>query len=133
MKINQLFNAKIEDDALIADLLFCFNIDGFLDKTFFRIEDIKNNGGLKHFQEKVLSRLKNYYLPCKAKIYLVNLTEARMITILRQVLKMFGFKLSSIKRNKNKDKQIYYKIEKIGLVQNRLIIDINKNRIIKFD
>ena len=45
---------------------------------------------------EIKEKLEIYYLPCKAKMYLKDLTEKKCITILRQFLKYIDYLLSYI-------------------------------------
>lgn len=131
MKINQLFIASIDDDDLIKDILSCFHLDSLKDSSSFSLKEIRDNKSLIDFTI-LIERLKPYYLPCKASVYLVNVTEARMITILRQILKIFGYKLVTTKKTVNKDKSIFYNIESIGFTKKKVAIK-NKTSTITFD
>lgn len=131
MKINQLFIASIDDDDLIKDILSCFHLNSLKDSSSFSLKEIRDNKSLIDFTI-LIERLKPYYLPCKASVYLVNVTEARMITILRQILKIFGYKLVTTKKTVNKDKSIFYNIESIGFTKNKVAIK-NKTSTITFD
>ena len=131
MKINQLFVAPIEEDIL-KDLLTCFSLNSLTDTTLFSLNDIRKNNGLNYFNSNILERLKLYYLPCKANVYLVNVTESRMITILRQVLKIFDYKLVTSKKTVNKIKTIFYNIEPIGFNKKKVAIN-SKASTINFD
>ena len=54
--------------------------------------------------------LEEYYLPCKARLYLDDMTEKKSITILRQVLRLFKYHITSKERNMNTKKVIFYTI-----------------------
>ena len=62
-----------------------------------------------------LLKLDKYYLPCKAKIYLLNINEKRAITILRHFLKVFNYKLYSTEKyiNKKKNNNLSYNRKKM--------------------
>ena len=132
MKINQLFVTPIDDDCLIKDLLSCFNLKSLEDTSSFSVIEMKKNKSLIYFDENILSRLKSYYLPCKANVYLTNVTEVRMITIFRQILKTFNYRLATTKKTINKDKLIFYNIEPIGYSKKKVAIN-SKMSTICFD
>ncbi len=46
---------------------------------------------------KIKDDLYQYYLPCKAKVYIENITLKKSITILRQFLKVHNYTLISKK------------------------------------
>ena len=96
MSKNQLF--KINPDiTIITNLLEAFSLTALSDTRFFTIENLKDNNTIKNI-ENIISELEKYYLPCKAKIYLKNLTEKKCITILRQFIKFFNINVSEWKK-----------------------------------
>jgi len=56
--------------------------------------------------------LEPYYLPCKAKLYLEYTSEVRWITILRHILGVHGYIITSLETTRNKKKAIFYTIER---------------------
>ena len=75
--------------------------------------------------------LLRYYIPCKAKIYLLNIDEKRCITILRQFLKVHNYTLMSKEKYVKGKKSLFYQVIPIQ-------IDMDTNResekvIINFD
>jgi uncharacterized protein YqgQ len=116
MPINQLFKS-IPPKFLIIEMLSLYGIDGFTDdKTFSKIE--LNQVETVDKMTTFIFKLRPYYLPCKQKIYLNNLNIKKIITILRQCVRLFDYKIIS--------KEKYLKGEKIIEYQLNLI-DINKN------
>lgn len=105
MKINQLFKEKIPEELLLK-VLASFNLSGLGDETYFSKVDLTKNNTRNKIEE-LKEELKQYYLPCKYKIYIENLTEGKCITILRQILKLYQVKLLSIQK--------YAKYKKITL------------------
>lgn len=113
MTINQLFRKKPTSD-LILRLLNLLNIYSFnSDVTFSQKTIILNNVILK--SKPLLNELKLFYLPCKKKIYLENITPKKFITILKQCLKLFNYKLVSQEKYINSDKIIIYRISPINV------------------
>lgn len=106
MKIHQLFRLKVETDVLIK-LLKCFNLNGLEDKKVFSKYDLVKCDTL-HKLEDMKSELEIYYLPCKSKIYLHELTEKKAITVLKQVLRLHGYFLVSKEKNVSNKKVIFY-------------------------
>lgn len=93
MKINQLFKEKLSEEAL-DNVLRTFNLKNLQDETSF------TKGDLTKFRtpeklEALKEQLRQYYLPCKYKIYFNVIDESKCITILRQILKLFQVKLLS--------------------------------------
>lgn len=106
MKIYQLFIKKVEDE-LLAKLLRCFGLQGLEDRRVFNKHDMVQMRTVE--QMKNLSdELATYYLPCKAKIYLQDLTEKRAITVLKQVIRLYDYHLASIEKNASGRKIINY-------------------------
>ena len=56
------------------------------------------------------SELEDFYLPCKAKIYLEGMDEKRAITVLKQILRLHGYFLLSREKNFNNKKIIFYQL-----------------------
>jgi hypothetical protein len=62
--------------------------------------------------EFYIPELKKYYLKCKHKKYLENLTDKKIITIFRQLLRVYDFNLRSIEKYNNGKKYLLYIIDK---------------------
>ena len=89
MPINQIFNKHVPK-KLILNVLSEVNVTEFTDKTGFTYKMIDTN------IEDIfvsLKAIKPYYIPCKSKIYFTNTTSKKIITILRQLLKLYNYKL----------------------------------------
>lgn len=131
MSVNQLF--KINPDHFILEkLLHAFCLENINDSRFFTKENMKSNNTINKIID-LIPDLKNYYLPCKAKIYLTNITEKKTITILRQFLKFFQYKCIGIEKSLNGEKQMTYRLMKLDKIQ---LDTQNKNKklfIINFD
>jgi hypothetical protein len=110
MKINQLFKANIPED-LFKKIYDCYGIKNLDTEYFFSKDDlIKLNTVdlLANYKEE----LNNYYLPCKAKLYLNDMNVGKSITILRQLLRLFNMVLlSKQKYIKQKKTTLYYMIK----------------------
>jgi hypothetical protein len=113
MKILQLFKKKIEGDHLLV-FLQCFGLVGLDDTHVFTKYELR----LIETCSKITAlvpMLKDYYLPCKANLYIKEtLTEAKAITILRQILRVHEYTLVSIERNINHEKQIFYCVKRLN-------------------
>ena len=93
MGYNQLFR-KIPDKILLDKLLEAFNLKSIDDVKLFSKLDLLNHDSVNKMNDlKVI--LQEYYLPCKARAYLNELTTKNIITILRQCLRIFGYKINS--------------------------------------
>tara|TARA_B110000261_G_scaffold30378_1_gene34570 strand:- start:19722 stop:19985 length:264 start_codon:yes stop_codon:yes gene_type:complete len=79
---------------------------------------------------EIIPELALFYLPCKANIYLNDITEKRAVTILSQNLKLFEYRLLRDERIVNQKKVIYYKLQKmedtkIQISNNNVEVDFN--------
>ena len=108
MKILQLFTNKIEGTDLDT-FLSCYGISGLGDDHIFSKVDLHKMNTCDKLKD-LSDVLHTYYIPCKATIYLQNITCKKAITILRQVLRCHGYKLKSIERNMQNTKNVFYSI-----------------------
>ena len=108
MTINQLFK-KHPDFEYIQPILKCYNIEDINNTKSFTKTDLKSFNTVEKLLEQ-MNLLEELYLPCKAKIYLKNLTEKKCITILRQLLKLFKLNLNSSEHYFHGEKMIQYNI-----------------------
>ena len=130
MTINQLFKKKPPKD-LILKLLLLLNIKEFKSDTKFSQKTITDNSVLIKCIP-IINELKNFYLPCKQKIYLVNLTAKKIITVIKQCIKLYNYKLLSKEKYINGTKIILYNINinKEVVTKNSII---HKNYTLSFD
>lgn len=110
MKINQLFIKKVENDVMMR-VLHCFGLVDLNDKRLFCKFDMAQLKTVVKLTD-MRSFLEPYYLPCKAKIYMdpVGMNEKRAITVLKQVLRLYGYNLVSKEKNVNNRKIIFYQL-----------------------
>lgn len=112
MKIHQLFRTHIPDDLLLK-LLECFGYsrENMSSDIMFSKHDLERNNTIQRVNA-LKDELSKYYLPCKAKVYLSALDEKKCVTILRQVLRLHGYLLSSKQRYVKQKKTTFYYIQK---------------------
>ena len=125
MIINQLFISKPPIE-LLHILIKGFGLKSFNDKTEFCYLDMDRLNTLSVFHNLEIE-LSKYYLPCKKKIYfndIHNLTNKEAITILKQVLKIYDYDLSSREKF---IKGIKYSVYKIITKQDKFF-NLNKNK-----
>ena len=107
---DQLFK-KYPSNELYESIISSFGIQDIDSKYTFSRNDLKH---LKTVEK--INKLKPYlekcYIPCKARTYLNNLTEKNVVTVLRQVIKIRGYYISSREKYIKGHKYILYKIEK---------------------
>ena len=128
MAVNQLFKTKPTIDIIIKICSF-FGIDlnNIDKKNSFTKKELDDINLQDNFNEIKLL-LTQFYLPCKTKIYLENITIKKCITILRQILKLYNYSVISCEHYNNSKKYIVYTI-KYNISVNNTIID----GIINFD
>ena len=108
MPKNQLFKI-IPNKDFIYELIKLFGLNDINDNKYFSLkdlEDIKTLDNIIFMKDK----LETYYIPCKSKIYLKNITLKRCIVILRQFLKIISYTLNSKEKYINGKKTTIYQI-----------------------
>ena len=127
---NQLFKTNPPED-LCLEVVKAFGLQGFDDVTNFSKKDLEVLGTVNKLYE-LKPKLEEYYIPCKAKLYVNNIDHKRAITILRQFLKTQNYTLSSKEKY---IKGIKYNTYTVVSITNNLNINKNKERkiIINFE
>lgn len=127
MKINQLFKTHVTED-LLHKIIACFNYNDIDTEKLFSKDDLDNYGTVYKLNE-LKYELKTIYLPCKSKIYTEITTSQDAITLLRQILRLFNYKLMSKQKYINNKKIIFYYIIKLlyDKVDNSLHINSRSN------
>ena len=114
MTINQLFKNK-PPLILINELIKGYGLENINDFKTFSKRDIKLLNIVKHIYD-LSAKFDDYYLPCKKKIYFNQLNVKKSITILRQCLKLYNYRLISKEKYIKSEKIIIYRISPIGNV-----------------
>tara|TARA_Y100000310_G_C20247669_1_gene607597 strand:+ start:246 stop:635 length:390 start_codon:yes stop_codon:yes gene_type:complete len=128
--INQLFKKTIPQD-LLEKVLSCFNLKNLDDAKIFTKYDLELNNTVNNLNA-LKTELFVYYIPCKAKVYLNDITPKKCITILRQILRLYNYSLHSSEKYIAKKKKIAYQMTPNDKTSNPTIIN-QKNTIITFD
>jgi hypothetical protein len=123
MKIHQLFKDKISDDIL-SKILDAFGIKSLNDEFMFTKNDLITMNTVTKIND-LKDQIIQFYLPCKAKIYLENMDESKCITILRQILKLSQVKLISKQKYINQKKSTIYMIQK-QLDVNKILLRVEQ-------
>ena len=129
MKINQLFSRMIPE-YILQMLLESFNLKSLHDQTEFTAKDLEKINTVDRFKI-IIPLLQVYYLPCKFKIYLVDLHVQKCLTVLRQVIRLYNVRLISTERYLKKRKIIVYSLNnvdnllKINISHTSVTIDIH--------
>lgn len=91
---------------VIDEMLRCLKLEGITEKRWFSKEELS-----LEMLDTWLPLLEPFYLPCKAERYLHGtITKARIITILRHVLKANGTDLRVQERMVNGHKTTLYQV-----------------------
>jgi len=105
---NQLF--KISPNIEITEkILENFGIKGLDDNHSFTRDNLNDLCTIQNMNE-MYDELLRYYIPCKARKYLVDLNEKKCITILRQFLKIQNHTLMSKEKYLNGKKILFYQV-----------------------
>lgn len=132
MKINQLFIKHVDDDMLNR-LLTCFNLTGITDRKQFCKRDLTVFGTVAKLNE-MKNDIASYYIPCKARLYLTDLTEKRAITVLKQALRLHNYCLWSRERNFKNKKVIFYQVMQMGgIPEKNMMRQDHQASVITFD
>ncbi len=110
MTKNQLFRILPEIE-IVNSLLEIFGLSSLHDNKFFTKESLKENNTVNKLND-MKDELDKYYLPCKSKVYMKDITEKKCITILRQYIKVHGYTLISKERYIDGQKMSIYRIIK---------------------
>ena len=120
-KKNQTFR-NLPDMNIINSLLETFGLENLDDNRLFtrkhmiEIETVKKINDLKN-------KLAEYYLPCKCKNYLEEINEKKSITILRQFIKIYNYKVSTFEKSIKGKKQMIYQL----IVSIKIFLSPTKN------
>jgi hypothetical protein len=125
MKINQLFVKPIDHDILI-NILECFDLKGLNDMHMFSKKELEQRKTTDRLN-MLKPQLSEYYLHCKAKVYLEDITVKKALTILKQVLRLYGHSLSSYEKNIQNKKITYYKMVSLETKNNTNLVSISNN------
>lgn len=105
---NQLFRHS-PDEKITLEVLSFFGIQGFDDNHSFtrsNLEDLETVTKMNN----LIDSLSLYYIPCKSKQYLSDLTEKKCITILRQLLRIHNYTLFSKEKFIKGQKYLFYQV-----------------------
>ena len=105
---NQLF--KISPDLKITlEILNYFGILSLEDNHSFTKSNLTDLNTVENINN-MIQELERYYIPCKSKVYLVDLNEKKCITILRQFIKIHNHTLISKERYTKGKKSLFYQV-----------------------
>ena len=131
MTLYQLFT-KNPTDEIMNKILDCFDIKDLEDTLVFTRKDLVEKKTLDKVIE-IRKELEEYYLPCKAKKYLYDLNEKKIITILRQFVRIFGYFIFSKEKYIQGEKYITYQIMPLNKKNFLKLRKKDENYIVSFD
>ena len=105
---NQLFRHS-PDENITLEVLSFFGINGFEDNHSFTRKNLEDLDTVQKMN-KIIDSLSLYYIPCKSKQYLNDLTEKKCITILRQLLRVHNYTLFSKEKFIKGEKHLFYQV-----------------------
>lgn len=126
---DQLFK-EYPTTELVKQVLNAFGLRGLDDNTPFSRADLQRRETVINLT-KLKPYLEKYYIPCKARTYLNNLTEKNVITILRQILKHLGYTVFSKEKYMRGNKFIIYHIDKKPSYSN--LVKLHKEELKKLE
>ena len=131
MTLYQLFT-KNPSEEIMEKILECFDINSLDDTVIFTRKDLIEKDTLNKINE-IKKDIEVYYLPCKAKKYLYDLNEKKLITILRQFVRIFGYFIFSKEKYIQGEKYITYQIMPLNKKNFLKLRKKDENYIVSFD
>jgi len=128
---NQLFRV-LPDTEIIQRLLETVGLNSLQDNNYFTKETMKEFNTIDKF-DGLRDRLETYYLPCKSKVYVKDITDKKCITILRQFIRVHGYTLISKERYINRKKLCVYRLIRLDDKPYNSPKKKNKNIMISFE
>ena len=125
MPINQLFK-NMPDRSFVIRLINLYGIEDFDDDKYFTKKTLKTLNTIENLNG-IKDKLNEYYIECKSKTYLTDITLKRCIVILRQFLRCHGYTLFSKEKFVKGEKQTIYKIVKLD---KEVVVPKKKEKII---
>ena len=125
MPINQLFK-NIPDRSFVIELINLYGIEDFDDDKYFTKKTLEKLNTIEKIND-ICDKLSEYYIDCKSKTYLTDITLKRCIVILRQFLRCHGYTLFSKEKFVKGEKQTIYKIVKLD---KEVVVPKRKEKII---
>lgn len=131
MTLYQLFT-KNPSEEIMEKILECFDISSLDDTIIFTRKDLLEKNTLNKIVQ-IRNEIEVYYLPCKAKKYLYDLNEKKLITILRQFVRIFGYFIFSKEKYIQGEKFITYQIMPLNKKNFLKLKKKDENYIVSFD
>jgi len=125
MPINQLFK-NMPERSFVITLINLYGIEDFDDDKYFTKKTLEKLNTIEKIND-MRDKLSEYYIDCKSKTYLQDITLKRCIVILRQFLRCHGYTLFSKEKFVKGEKQTIYKIVKLD---KEVVVPKKKEKII---
>jgi len=109
MTKNQLFR-KVPPKNVVIKVLNVFGLEGFDDQRYFSRKDLDSIKCVQNMNLHIKPILADFYLPCKSRTYLNDLTTKNVITILRQIVRLYNYNIISREKYIKGDKFIIYQL-----------------------
>ncbi len=123
-KRDNLFSEPIPREV-IDEALHTLHFSSIKDSRVFTLKDLKPDNF-----DPALLLIAPYYIPCKAKKYLYgDMTNYRVLTVLRQLLRSQGYGFFSQERTVRGKKELHYQIRPFVFNDN----DTEEAIIVRFD
>lgn len=113
MKKNQLFR-KLPTLDLFERFVKIFGLIDINDSRKFTRDTLIIQKTIQKF-DGFREELEEYYIPCKVDKYLKDMNEKKLITVLRQIGKIFDYNVISNEKFLNSKKVLQYSLEKGGI------------------
>jgi len=128
---NQLFK-ELPPKELCLKIMSFFNLNDFTDNREFTRNNLKIFKTVDKIEE-IKKEIISYYLNCKVEKFFNVLDEKKVITILRQLIKPYGYKIHSREKYFEGKKVLLYKLIKIEEEIDSKLSGIDyKSKIIEF-
>lgn len=118
---NKRLFRKIPSEEFVIEILEHLKLQGLQEKRWFTKDEL-----FIDTVDEWLPLLEPYYIPCKAKRFLLNVNSSRIITILRHILHPIGYDLRTQER--------MYKLQKTTMYQLYMtkegVVDLSANEMI---
>ena len=108
MPKSQLFKI-IPDLKIIQNILEAFGLDNLEDTRLFTKNHMNDMNTIEKIN-KLQDKLKEFYFPCKSKIYLKNIDDKKCITLLRQFVKIYNNKCICMEKSIKGEKTMTYRL-----------------------
>ena len=109
MTKNQLFR-KIPPQNIVIKILNIYGLKDFDDRHFFSRKDLETIKCIDYLNKHIKDLLSEYYLPCKSRTYLNDINTKNAITILRQIVRLYDYNITSKEKYIKGDKFIIYQL-----------------------